>query len=255
MHVRDPLARRCGCSRGRASRRPHRRAARRCGTARASRARWRPGNSRPRGGRNCRSACSSRGGSRGAGPRARRARCRRSGARPCASVGKCAGTQSTMTPMPAWWQRSTKRAKVVGRAEAAGRREEADRLVAPGAGEGMLADRQALDMGEAHVLDVGDELVGKLVIGEEAVAVRAAPRAEMHLVDRHRRGERLAARGAPPSSRRRPSRGAGRPTAREPVAGGCSCSKPTGSALSGSSSPFGAEELVFVERAARRRRG
>ena len=32
---------------------------------------------------------------------------------------------------PAWWQRSTKRAKVGGRAEAAGRREEADRLIAP----------------------------------------------------------------------------------------------------------------------------
>ena len=82
------------------------------------------------------------------------------------------------------------------RAEAAGRREEADRLVAPRAGEGMLGDRQALDVREAHVLHVGDQLVGELVIGEEAVAVLAPPRAEMHLVDRDRRGERLALAGA-----------------------------------------------------------
>ena len=36
-------------------------------------------------------------------------------------------------------------------AEAAGRREQADRLIAPGFVERMLADRQKLDMGVAHV--------------------------------------------------------------------------------------------------------
>ena len=43
-------------------------------------------------------------------------------------------------------------------AEAAGRRKQADRLVAPGFVERMLADRQKLDVGVAHVRDVGDEL-------------------------------------------------------------------------------------------------
>ena len=84
--------------------------------------------------------------------RARRARCRRSGASPCASVGKCAGTQSMITPMPASWQRSTKRRELVRRAEAAGRREQPDRLIAPRAVERMLADRQQLEVGEAQVL-------------------------------------------------------------------------------------------------------
>ena len=88
-------------------------------------------------------------------------------------------------------------AEIAGRAEAGGRRVEADRLVAPGAVEGMLADRQQLDMGEAHLGDVGHQLVAELAPGEEAVALLrlAPPRPEMHLVDRHRRIERI---GSPP---------------------------------------------------------
>src|SRR6185437_1510327 len=39
----------------------------------------------------------------------------------------------------------------LGRAVAAGRREQAERLVAPRAAEWMLGDRQQLEMGEAHV--------------------------------------------------------------------------------------------------------
>src|SRR4051794_7117461 len=35
-------------------------------------------------------------------------------ARPCASFGKCPGTQSRITPMPAWWQASTKNLKSSG---------------------------------------------------------------------------------------------------------------------------------------------
>ena len=40
------------------------------------------------------------------------------------------------------------------RSKAAGRREQARRLVAPGAVEGMLADRQKFDMGEAEVAGI-----------------------------------------------------------------------------------------------------
>ena len=43
-------------------------------------------------------------------------------------------------------------------AEAPGRREQADRLVAPGLVERMLADRQKLDVGVAQIGDVRDEL-------------------------------------------------------------------------------------------------
>src|SRR6185437_14537284 len=60
-------------------------------------------------------------------------------------------------------------------AEAAGRREQADRLVAPGCVERMLADRQKLDMSVAHPDDIRDELIGKFVVGEETPAFAAPP--------------------------------------------------------------------------------
>src|SRR5579875_3167689 len=74
-------------------------------------------------------------------------------------------------------------------AEAARRRVEPDGLIAPRAVEGMLGDRQQLDVAEAHLLRIGHEPVGELVIGEEAPALlrHAPPRAEMDLVDRDRR--------------------------------------------------------------------
>ena len=66
-------------------------------------------------------------------------------------------------------------AEVVGRAVAARRREQAERLIAPRAVERVLHDRHQLDMGEPHVLGVGHELVGQLAIGEDAVSVLAPP--------------------------------------------------------------------------------
>ena len=44
--------------------------------------------------------------------------CRRSRPSAQSSLGKCAGTQSTITPMPRWCSVSTNAAEVVGRAEA-----------------------------------------------------------------------------------------------------------------------------------------
>ena len=45
--------------------------------------------------------------------------------------------------------------EIFRRAEAAGRREQTGRLIAPRAVERMLGDRQEFDVGEAHVGDVG----------------------------------------------------------------------------------------------------
>ena len=91
--------------------------------------------------------------------------------------------------------------EVLGRAVAAGRREVADRLVAPRAVEGVLHDRQELDVGEAHVPDVFGEDGGHLAVGERAVALLrdAAPRAQVDLVDRDGGGEGVgrAAAGHP----------------------------------------------------------
>ena len=87
--------------------------------------------------------------------------------------------------------------EILGRAEAAGGREEAEHLVAPGAVEGVFGDGQHLDVGVAHLLDVGDEGVGHLPVGEIALAPLlvglAAPGSEMHLVDGDRSVQGLAA--------------------------------------------------------------
>ena len=78
--------------------------------------------------------------------------------------------------------------EVLRRAEAAGRREEPEHLVAPGSRERMLHHRQQLDVREAHLLHVRHEPVRQLGVGEKPVAFlgHARPRAEMHFVDRHR---------------------------------------------------------------------
>src|SRR3546814_19066776 len=76
------------------------------------------------------------------------------------------------------------RPELFRRAETAGRRIKAGRLVAPGAVERMLGHRQKLDMGEAHLLDIGHETLRHLAVAEEAVSFlrHAHPRSEMDLV-------------------------------------------------------------------------
>ena len=81
------------------------------------------------------------------------------------------------------------RHQLLRRAVARRRREVAGRLVAPRAVERVLHDRQQLDVGEAVGEDVVGDRVGHLVVRREAPAGRgdAAPRPEVHLVDRDRR--------------------------------------------------------------------
>ncbi len=50
-----------------------------------------------------------------------------------------------------------------GVAKTGGRRIESRRLIAPRRVIGMFADRQELDMGEAHVNHIGNEFVGHLI--------------------------------------------------------------------------------------------
>ena len=89
-------------------------------------------------------------------------------------------------------------AELVGRAVARGRGEVAGHLVAPRARERMLHHGHQLDVREAEAERVVGELVGQLGVGQRAVALERVepPRAEVHLVDRHRRGVRL---GRPPA--------------------------------------------------------
>ena len=78
--------------------------------------------------------------------------------------------------------------EVLGRPEAAGRREKPEHLVAPGTRERVLHDRQQLEVRESQVFHVRDEPMRQLAIGEEAIAFlrHARPRAKMHFVARHR---------------------------------------------------------------------
>ena len=84
-------------------------------------------------------------------------------------------------------------AEVVGRAEAARRREEPRDLVAPRSVVGELQHRQQLDVREADALHMRDEACRQLLVRQELAVGVARPRPEMHLVDRHRLVERLAA--------------------------------------------------------------
>jgi hypothetical protein len=56
-----------------------------------------------------------------------------------------------MTPMPGLVAAIDEAGEVLRRAEGRVRRELAERLVAPGAAEGMRHDRQEFEMGEAHL--------------------------------------------------------------------------------------------------------
>ena len=84
-------------------------------------------------------------------------------------------------------------AKALGAAKARRRRVQADRLVAPGAVEGVLADGQQLEVGEAHVDGVGNQRVGQFVPVQPALRVCAVtpPGSQMHFVDADRRVERV----------------------------------------------------------------
>ncbi len=76
--------------------------------------------------------------------------------------------------------------EVVGGPEAGSRREVADHLVAPGAGERMLQDRQQLDVRVAHLLHVGDQRIRHLPVTQQPVVRPAHPGAEVDLIDRKR---------------------------------------------------------------------
>ena len=78
-------------------------------------------------------------------------------------------------------------------AKARGRCIQAQRLVAPGAVEGVLADRQQLDVAEAQAHGIRDQRVGEFIPVQPAVAVLglAPPRAQVHFVDADGRTQRI----------------------------------------------------------------
>ena len=78
-------------------------------------------------------------------------------------------------------------AEVVRCSVARGGRVVGGHLVAPRAAEGVLGQRHELHVREAHLLDVGDQLVGQL-----AVAQALTPRTRVDLVDGHGAGVGVA---------------------------------------------------------------
>lgn len=75
--------------------------------------------------------------------------------------------------------------EVVWGAEAAGGREVAGALIAPGGVQGMLRDGEQLHMGEAHLLYVGHQIPADVPVGEHLVVAGAPPGAQMYLIDVH----------------------------------------------------------------------
>ena len=89
---------------------------------------------------------------------------------------------------PALVQMVDEERKVLRPAEPVRRREEARDLVTPRALEGMLRHRHDLHVGEAHLDDVVRQRRGQFAVRERTVPLLrfCPPRAEVHLVDRHR---------------------------------------------------------------------
>ena len=81
--------------------------------------------------------------------------------------------------------------EILRAAKAACRRKKPGRLITPRAVERMFADGKELDMGEAHVMNVGRQLLGQFTIAQPFVMALAPPRSEMHLVDRYRPVQRI----------------------------------------------------------------
>ena len=141
-----------------------------------------------------------------------------------------------------------------GLAEAARRREEPDRLVAPRRVERMLVDRQELDVREAHADHVGHQRVGELVVGEPAAVVVAPPGARG--APRRWTSARAA---APPCAARAihsPSDHAKPAVAQtiDAVDGRSSAPKPDRVGLERQQRALRADDLVLVDRAVAERR-
>jgi len=76
-----------------------------------------------------------------------------------------------------------KGSQLVRRSKAAGRREVAGRLVAPGFIQRMLGQRHELDMGVAHFTYIGHQMFGQLSVAVDAAIGVATPGANVHFVD------------------------------------------------------------------------
>src|ERR1700739_1841323 len=89
-----------------------------------------------------------------------------------------------------------KRAEIIRRPVAAGRRKQRDRLITPRAIKRIFSDRQQFNMGKAHIDDVGQKLGSEVAIDQIPIAFKgpAPPGAKMDLVYCDRR---LAVVGAP----------------------------------------------------------
>ena len=83
--------------------------------------------------------------------------------------------------------------EILRRAIACGRREICGRLISPRSIERVLRYRHEFYVREAQGRSVFSERVRNLPVRQHALIVAPPPRAQMHLVDRHRRIERIAA--------------------------------------------------------------
>jgi hypothetical protein len=130
-------------------------------------------------------------------------------------------------------------------AVARGGRVQAQRLVAPGAVEGVLADRQQLEVGEAQPGGIGQQRLGQLVPVQPAVLLfgHAAPRRQVDLVDADRRGMRVGG-AAPLVGRAFPGQGCHHAGGQRPQFG----RERIGVGFQGQQVSIAVEQLVLVAR-------
>ncbi len=112
---------------------------------------------------------------------------------PVLVVGEVGGHPVEQDSYASLVQRVDKEHEVVRRSEAARRREVADRLIAPRPIEGMLSDRQQLDVRVAHLAHVLCQRWRHFPVREPPVPLirRAAPRTEVQFIHRHGRRQHV----------------------------------------------------------------
>ena len=97
--------------------------------------------------------------------------------------------------MPAWCNRSNQIAEVVGAPVPCRGRVEPGHLITPGTGERVLRDREELNVGETEVGEVPGQGLSRLTVGQgppSAIGVLGQPpRAQVALIDRHRRMQQV----------------------------------------------------------------
>ncbi len=88
-----------------------------------------------------------------------------------------------------------KKLKIIGGAKPGGGGKISGHLIAPRPVQGVFGDRQQLNVGIPHFLDIGDKFPAEVPVGKKILSLLpfSFPRSQMHLIDRDRLLQRISA--------------------------------------------------------------